>query len=224
MATPEPAVAPHIIAASADVFERVCLAQNMAYFDWFPETGEVRSSEEMRVLFGFRLEGWTSQTTQEVVHPDDLPGFKRDLTALLKGLGSGGDLRFRVRIQGGSYRWFRWQMLFERNAAGRAIRVTIAATDITDAVEREAENRALLARQAASIEGLEAITACERAGIALNGGDHRLDRRPAAGLRTDPSPRPGTLQCRGGRALRVRRPPDAHPRLARLRPGGSGAA
>jgi GAF domain-containing protein len=155
MSTSEPQATPHIIAPSADVFERVCLAQNMACFEWYPETGELRHSKEMQTLFGVQPERWTAW---DHAHPDDLPGFRSELTALLKGPGDRGELQFRAQIPGRGYRWCHWHLLFERNAEGRAIRVTGAASDIHQEVERESENRALLARQAASMAVLQAIS------------------------------------------------------------------
>ena len=59
----------------------------------------------------------------------------------------------------GDYRWLRDQTTVERDAAGRVTRLIGALSDITVEKEPIAQNHDLVARQAASIEVLKAISA-----------------------------------------------------------------
>jgi hypothetical protein len=57
-----------------------------------------------------------------------------------------------MRRSAGDYRWLIKRGLLERDDAGRVTRLTGAGSDSTEAKEREAQNRNLIAGQTAGIE------------------------------------------------------------------------
>ena len=74
-------------------------------------------------------------------------------------MAPGAEFTYCYRHHGGEVRWARQHHLVERDATGRVTRMTGTVSDITEAKQREAENHALIARQAASIEVLKTISA-----------------------------------------------------------------
>ena len=94
-------------------------------------------SDQVRRLVGYRderelpngLASWL-----RLLHPDDLDGAVAAFTAhILDRSGQTPyDVTYRLRCKSGEYRWFRALSHAQRNAAGRAIRVAGALTDITD--------------------------------------------------------------------------------------------
>ncbi len=59
----------------------------------------------------------------------------------------------------GEWRWLCDQTTVERDGSGRVTRLVGAVSDITEVKRREAQNRDLIARQAASVEVLQTISA-----------------------------------------------------------------
>ena len=149
-----------------DLFDLVTRAAKVAFYQWIPGSDELNFSPAMRDMFGYDPGAWTVSRAWETIHLDDQPGYRAARIAYLKGHEDQAEFVWRTRIAGGSWRWLRDQTVVERDAAGRVTRLVGAVSDITEAkehalalAEREAENRALIARQAASIEVLQAISA-----------------------------------------------------------------
>ncbi len=145
--------------AAPDLFQRVVRAQGIAYFEWTPGEDRIHPSPALATLFDLDPEDWTVQRMLGHMHPDDLPGYKAALTAFMKSDAERTEITYRYHRRDGGLRWCLNHYYAERDAGGRVTRLTTIATDITKEKEQEAANRALLARQEASVEVLKAITA-----------------------------------------------------------------
>ena len=110
-------------------------------------------------MFGFDPDTWTVERQTELIHPDDRPGFRTTLAAGFKSGAERVEVTYRMRRAAGDYRWLINRGVLERDAAGRVTRMTGAVSDITEAKQREAQNRNLIARQTAGIEVLRTISA-----------------------------------------------------------------
>ena len=83
-------------------------------------------------------EGWAS-----VVHPDDLPSVTRLWTAAIASQdGSRADVRYRVRLVDGSYRWFRARAKPRKNASGQVVAWYGSLEDVHEQVLAEEALRA----------------------------------------------------------------------------------
>ena len=142
-----------------DMFDRVARALNVAYHEWLPGSDRIRVSPALVDLFGFDADTFSVTRLLELMHPDDVAGYRAETAAFFKSSLNRTEITYRVRAASGEYRWAHSKYLAERGAAGRVIRVVGAVSDVTEAKQREAENRALIARQAASIEVLKTISA-----------------------------------------------------------------
>jgi PAS domain S-box-containing protein len=141
------------------MFELVTRALNVAYYEWFPASDELRVSKALMDLFGHDPKTWNTQRFFELVHPNDVMGYRASLTAFLKSKEERSQCAYRFRSFSGQYRWLIDHRLAQRDATGRVARLVGAVSDITEAKWREEENRALIARQTASIEVLKTISA-----------------------------------------------------------------
>jgi two-component system, NtrC family, sensor kinase len=153
------AVAPNIDAMPPDMFERVVRALNVAYFEWTAGSDEVRVSAALADMFGFAPNTWSTRRQLALMHPADVHDYRAALIAWLRSAKDRAQFTYRVRNAAGAYRWVHTHNLAERDATGRVTRMTGTVSDITEAKQREAQNRMLIAREAASIEVLKAISA-----------------------------------------------------------------
>ena len=158
--------------AAGDVFEHVTHAINVAYYQWVRGHDELYVSSALSDLFGYEPGTWTLQRSWDAIHPDDRPGHRTARIAHLKGQLDRAEFTFRARTASGEWRWLRDQTTVERDATGRATRLVGVIADIskarqceaelqaakTEVAARDAEIRALMAGQAASIEVLKAIS------------------------------------------------------------------
>jgi len=83
---------------------------------------------------------------RQLVHPDDSPCFTAATLAHYRSEAP-FDLEIRLQTRGGEYRWFRARATAERDAAGRAQRLSGSLQDVTEA--RAAREQLLRATQAA---------------------------------------------------------------------------
>jgi diguanylate cyclase (GGDEF)-like protein/PAS domain S-box-containing protein len=130
------------LAANEERWQLALDGSNIGVGDWNLSSGRVDYSARWLALLGYEadefghgIDAWTSR-----VHPDDAP----QLLAMLDGLPQPGSTRFlldyRLRCSDGSYKWFEGHgLVARRSASGVALRVIIAATDITE--RRTAEER-----------------------------------------------------------------------------------
>ena len=147
------------IDTSLDLFERVVRARGVAYSEWTPGEDRIYASPALAALFDLDPEDWTVQRLMDHIHPDDAEGYRAGLTSFMKSDADRAEIAVRYRRRNGGISWILNHNYAERDPSGRVTRLTTTSTDVTQEKEREAENRALLARQAASVEVLKAITA-----------------------------------------------------------------
>jgi PAS domain S-box-containing protein len=89
---------------------------------------------------GKSLEEWQQNSVADEVHPDDLEGVVRSITAA-EAYGSEHELEARLRRHDGVYRWFLVRLTPLRDDTGRVVRWYHACTDIDD--RKQAEERLL---------------------------------------------------------------------------------
>jgi PAS domain S-box-containing protein len=140
-------------------FELVTRALNVAYYEWIPGRDALHVSPVLAELLGGASGSWTQQRAGEAIHSDDRPGFRAARIAYLKGNADRAEFTYRAKTASGEWRWLRDQTTVERDDSGRVTRLVGAVSDITEANQREALIRDLIARQTASVEVLKAISA-----------------------------------------------------------------
>jgi PAS domain S-box-containing protein len=117
--------------------ERLALAlasSNLAFFDWNVDTGEVLLSSEWAAMLGDEVRPLRTgaEALARLVHPDDMPAVAAQVSALLKGAIPSYQVEHRVRAANGDWLWIQSiARVTDRDAAGRAHRVTGTNADIT---------------------------------------------------------------------------------------------
>jgi PAS domain S-box-containing protein len=144
---------------SSDMFERVTRALNVAYSEWTVGSGQIRVSTAFAEMMGYDPGTWSVATMNEWIHPDDRAAYRAELLEFFKSGAERAQFTLRFLRHGNEVRWALVHCLAERDSAGKVTRLTGTCSDITEAKQQEAQNRALLARQEASIEVLKAISA-----------------------------------------------------------------
>ncbi len=121
------------------------------------ETGRFTYSPTWFTMLGYPLDAVAPdlRAWEKLIHPDDREAAVAAV-ARRSASGQSSELEFRMRAQDGSYRWILSRAkVVERDAAGRAIRIVGAHTDLTsrrqaEAQLREAKEEAEAANQAKS--------------------------------------------------------------------------
>jgi PAS domain S-box-containing protein len=118
--------------------ERLNLAlegSKLALWDWNISTGMVYLSEQWSVMLGDKPKKTvtTFASLEARVHPDDIPVLNRAVTAALKGTVPYYRAEHRVRVRSGEWRYiFSIGKVVERDAGGRALRMTGTNADISE--------------------------------------------------------------------------------------------
>ena len=110
-------------------------SSKLALFDWDLRTGLVHMGAQWGVIVGGKPEPSVTpmQKLEPLVHPDDLPALRERLRRLLKGEISNYRVEHRVRTGRGDWIWIESVAeVSERDAEGRALRVTGTNGDITE--------------------------------------------------------------------------------------------
>jgi PAS domain S-box-containing protein len=113
---------------------------NLALFDWDIRSGEVRLSEQWRLMMGGdKIETVTSiEALQKQVHRDDIERLRNSLSPVLRGEALFYEVEHRVRNLHGEWRWVLSRAkVTERDASGRALRMVGTNADITEGKEVE---------------------------------------------------------------------------------------
>ena len=118
--------------------ERYALAAagtNDGLWDWKLDTNEIFLSSRWKAILGYGDDEVGNQVSEwfSRVHPEDLPGLKRDMDAHLAGRAPHLENEHRVRHKSGCFRWVLTRGLAVRNAAGAAVRIAGSQSDITEA-------------------------------------------------------------------------------------------
>jgi PAS domain S-box-containing protein len=131
-------IAHHMTIALRASEERLQLAlasSHLALFDWDVAAGLVQLSPEWSAMLGGRAAPTLVpiQNLQALVHPDDAATVTAQVQALLAGQADSYRIEHRVRRQDGSWKWIESAArVNERDAGGRALRVTGANADIDE--------------------------------------------------------------------------------------------
>ena len=136
-----------------------------ARWDWSIDGGEIYISPSFRSIIGLcgnrPVRG--NDIWPERLHPADLRRAMAVFDAHLRGREPIADVEFRLRCEDGAYRWVAVRgKVMERNAAGKALRMTGTVRDVHDrhlAVEREKRQAQELARAGRLIHMGEMATA-----------------------------------------------------------------
>ncbi len=134
-------------------------ASGLAVWDYDLVTGRVRFSPHWWSILGYesdetalRIDPW-----EQLTHADDLARLKAALAAHLKGSVPVLDAEYRMRAKSGEWRWIRTVgRVVERDAGGRAVRMTGTHGDIT-LRKRHEERIARLSRIHALLSGINAL-------------------------------------------------------------------
>ncbi|QPD04822.1 MAG: putative Histidine kinase [Candidatus Nitrospira kreftii] len=124
--------------ASQERFELAVRASNDGIWDWNILTGEQYWSDRHLELIGLERSAFipTYDTWISLVHPDDAE-WVHQATRHHLDTHEPYDVEIRVRIQDGSYRWFRDRGQAVWDASGRPVRMVGSISDVTE--RRQAE-------------------------------------------------------------------------------------
>jgi PAS domain S-box-containing protein len=123
--------------------ERLRLALDstqIGIFEWQVVAGQVYYSPGLWALLGYEHSHMpaTVETWQALIHPDDLPLYRRRTDTQLAGVATFIDPEYRVRAHSGDWRWIQMRSKSVASAAdGRPTRIIGTVQDIT--ARREAE-------------------------------------------------------------------------------------
>jgi PAS domain S-box-containing protein len=109
-------------------------------YDWDIERNGLSPSARLIEIFGFEGRRLSADDWNRIVHPEDFPRYRAALRDCLRGVTERLDCEYRIKHGDGTYRWIEDRALPLRNAAGRAIRLVGAVSDVT---ERKATEQAL---------------------------------------------------------------------------------
>lgn len=103
------------------------------FWDWDLRTGKVYYSPGWLVSLGYSQDDLSGDVSfwESIIHPDDLPDFKRQLEIDLVGTRTGFDFECRLRTKSGRFRWFRNRgSVVEWNQAGQPTRMAGTVVDV----------------------------------------------------------------------------------------------
>lgn len=112
------------------------LAAQAGLFDWNLETGETMYSPAGTLDPGGKSAVEDFAALEERVHPEDRPRLREALNAHLDRRVPLRDVEVRARNNAGEYRWFAISAQAAWNAAGKAVRLVGATSDITQRKEQ----------------------------------------------------------------------------------------
>jgi len=136
-----------------DAKERLDLAleaANILIWDWDARRTNVFLGGSWAIILrvGKEAHAWTVDELAEMVHPDDLPKVKQALSDCLNAGESDYVAEYRVKTLAGGWVWSLSRgRVVERDAGGRALRITGVNVDIDDRKRAEAELLAAVQRE-----------------------------------------------------------------------------
>ncbi len=124
---------------------RVIDATGVATWEWTLESDGVVIDDRWAQMIGFQpaeLQPTTAQTWIQRIHPDDRQHFDQQLTAHLKGETPFYNCKCRVQHRDGHWLWVQDRgQVVERDAEGRAVRMSGTHADISSEMQRQEEIR-----------------------------------------------------------------------------------
>ena len=128
-------------------------------YEWNIEDNALWVSQRLIGIFGFEGRELTARDWNELVHPEDFPSYRNALRDCFKGTTRRLDCEYRVKHADGAYRWVEDRAVPVRNAAGQALRLVGAVSDVTARKEGERALRELLEQRTATAEVCRPSTA-----------------------------------------------------------------
>jgi PAS domain S-box-containing protein len=129
----------------------VIRGMNVGFWDWKVQTGELVINERWAGIIGYTLQELSPvsiDTWSRHVHPDDLHISNNELARHFSGETEFYDAEVRMKHKDGSWVWVHDRgRVFERDPAGKPLRVAGTHADISD--RKEAESRLLYAKEMA---------------------------------------------------------------------------
>ena len=160
---------------TANLFELVARAANVAYYTWIAGSDELHFSTALQDMWGPDPGTCTQQRAVAVIHPDDQQVFLTARIAYLKGREERAEFVYRAKnARLGTYRWQRDQTVVERNSAGRAIRLVGTIFDIEDSVRQTEALRAAAEEARAATTLFEDALGAMTEGFVLFDPDDRI--------------------------------------------------
>ncbi len=122
-------------------------ASGLGFWDWHIPSGEVYRNHIWAEMLGYTYEEIKETTNQwaDFVHPDDIENAWKSINDVLEGHTTVHELVYRMRTKSGAYKWILDRAkVVERDAEGKAVRMTGSHADYTERKQLELE----LTRQA----------------------------------------------------------------------------
>ena len=113
--------------------ERYAIATKVAtegMYEWNVADDSLFVSEHTKAFFPAGVPH-TASAWNSLVHPDDFPGYQQALKDHFKGLAARLEHEYRIAGVGGEYRWVLDRGIAVRDAAGHAVKLIGAVTDVT---------------------------------------------------------------------------------------------
>jgi PAS domain S-box-containing protein len=123
-------------------------------YDWDIERNALWVSPRLIEIFGLQGLSTSAADWNARVHPDDFDGYRAALRDCFKGTTARLACEYRIRLTSGGYRWVEDHGLPVRSAAGRAVRLVGAVSDITERKETERALRASEERHALAMQAI----------------------------------------------------------------------
>lgn len=126
----------HELSVSEERLRLAFLASNAGLFDWNLETGETlySAASSLDQLGKTAVDDFAA--LEERIHPEDRPRLREALNLHLDRRVPLRNVEVRARFSSGDYRWFEISAQAAWNAAGKAVRLVGATTDITERKEQ----------------------------------------------------------------------------------------
>jgi diguanylate cyclase (GGDEF)-like protein/PAS domain S-box-containing protein len=119
---------------SEDRYALAAAASNDGLWDWDLLTDKVFYSDRWKAMFGHETAeiGTAPSEWFDRVHPDDLPGLRRELQSHIDGKTPSMECEYRATFKGGSCRWMLCRGLAVRDNSGTVVRIAGSQADITN--------------------------------------------------------------------------------------------
>lgn len=144
--------------ASEQRYALVTQAATEGLYDWDVARDQLYVSHRLNEMFGFGEGELRSERWCALVHPEDFGEYRDAVRAHFKGETQRLECEYRIRNQGGSYRWVRDRGIGVRDHGGAVVRLVGAVSDVSPQKEAEQALRASEERYALAMQAVnEAI-------------------------------------------------------------------